>query len=78
MLPPAQGGGRYLDLTDRGKPHVVISKKIAEDYRDPQGQAKRVGDTLRIGGRPFTIVGIYETKSVILDVILIMDIGTAR
>jgi putative ABC transport system permease protein len=78
MLPPDQGGGRYLDLSDRGKPHVVISKKIAGDYRDPQGHPKRVGDALRIGGRTFNVIGIYETKSVILDAIIIMDIGTAR
>jgi putative ABC transport system permease protein len=78
LLPPEKGGGRYLNLSDQGKPHVVISKKIAEDHRDAQGHPKKVGDTIRIGGRPFTIVGIYETKSVILDVILIMDIGTAR
>ena len=78
LLPAGQGGGRYLDLTDRGKPNIVISKKIAEDFRDPQGRPKRVGDTLRIGGRPFTVVGIYETKSVILDVFIIMDIATAR
>jgi putative ABC transport system permease protein len=78
LLPPEQGGGRYLDLSDRGQPHVVISKKIAEDYRDAAGRPKRVGDTLQLGTRPFTIVGIYETKSVLLDVILVMDINTAR
>jgi putative ABC transport system permease protein len=78
ILPPEQGGGRYLNLSDRGKPHVVISKKIAQDHKDAQGRPKQVGDTLKIGGRPFTIVGMYETKSVILDVLLVMDIGTAR
>jgi putative ABC transport system permease protein len=78
LLPAGQGGGRYLDLSDRGKPNVVISKKIAEDFRDPQGRPKRVGDTLRIGGRPFKVVGIYETRKVLLDVFIIMDIATAR
>jgi putative ABC transport system permease protein len=37
-----------------------------------------VGDSLKIGGKPFHIIGIYETGSLILDVIIIMDIETAR
>jgi putative ABC transport system permease protein len=78
ILPPERGGGRYLDLNDRGQPHIVISTKTAEQHRDAEGRPKKVGDTLTIGGKPFTIVGLFETGSVILDVIIIMDIGTAR
>ena len=37
-----------------------------------------MGDSLNIGGKPFQIVGIYETGSMILDVVIIMDIETAR
>ena len=44
----------------------------------PQGQPRKVGDTLKIGGKPFTIVGIYETGSMLLDVVIVMDIDTAR
>src|SRR4051794_15550675 len=58
ILPAKQGGGRYLNLSDRGRPHIVISKKTAEQHLDAQGQPKRVGDTLRIGTKPYTIVGI--------------------
>jgi putative ABC transport system permease protein len=71
-------GGRYLVPEDRGKPHVVISKKIANDFRDAQGRPKKVGDTLKIMGEPFTIIGIYETGTMFLDVVLIMDINVAR
>ena len=78
MLPPERGGGRFLTRADRGTNHIVISTKIGADNPDPQGRPKRVGDTLRIGTDPFTIVGIYETGSVVLDVTIIMDIGTAR
>jgi putative ABC transport system permease protein len=78
LLPPDRGGGRYLDPSDRGKPHVVISKKIAEEYPDAAGRPKKVGDALRIGDRPYTIVGIYDTGSMFLDVMIIMDIDTAR
>ena len=37
-----------------------------------------MGDTLKIGGKSFRIVGMYETGSMILDVVIIMDIETAR
>ena len=56
----------------------MISRKIASQHPDAQGHPKKVGDTLQIGGKPFQIVGIYETGSMILDVIIIMDIETAR
>lgn len=73
-----KGEGRFLEPQDRGQPRVVISRKIARQHPDRQGNPKKVGDTLRIGGKPFQIVGLYETGSMILDVIVIMDIETAR
>jgi putative ABC transport system permease protein len=74
------GAGRFLEPGDRGQPNVVISRKIAHQHPDAQGHPKKVGDTIRIGGKPFQIVGLYETGSMILDVIIIiiMDIETAR
>lgn len=83
MLPPEKGGGRFLNDSDKGKNHVVISQKIAEDYptRDPKTgtkHPKRVGESIRIGNQAFEIVGIYQTGSMFLDVIMIMDIETAR
>ncbi len=72
------GTGRFLEPSDRGQPNVVISRKIARQHPDSQGHPKKVGDTIRIGGKPFQIVGIYETGSMILDVIIVMDIETAR
>jgi putative ABC transport system permease protein len=72
------GTGRFLEPSDRGKPNVVISRKIARQHPDAQGRPKQVGDTLRIGAKPYQIIGIYETGSMILDVIIIMDIESAR
>jgi putative ABC transport system permease protein len=72
------GTGRFLEPSDRGQPNVVISRKIAGQHPDAQGRPKKVGDTLQIGGKPFRIVGIYETGSMILDVIIVMDIEMAR
>ena len=72
------GTGRFLEPSDRGQPNIVISRKIASQHPDAQGHPKNVGDTLRIGGKPFQIIGIYETGSMILDVIIIMDIEMAR
>ena len=73
-----KGEGRFLEPSDRGSTNIVISRKIAGQHPDAQGNPKKVGDTLHVGGKPFTIVGLYETGSMILDVIIIMDIETAR
>jgi putative ABC transport system permease protein len=73
-----KGEGRYLEPGDRGSRNIVISRKIAAQHPDAQGHPKKVGDSLRIGDKPFKIVGLYETGSMILDVIIIMDIETAR
>ena len=37
-----------------------------------------MGDTLLIGGKPFQIVGIYETGSLLIDTTIVMEITTAR
>src|SRR5437763_13109412 len=47
------GEGRFLSLEDRGKPNIVISRKIAQQHPDAQGRPKKVGDTLLIGDKPF-------------------------
>jgi putative ABC transport system permease protein len=73
-----KGEGRFLEPRDRGQARVVISRKIARQHPDKEGRPKKVGDTLRIGAKPFEIIGLYETGSMILDVIIVMDIETAR
>jgi putative ABC transport system permease protein len=72
------GEGRFLEPDDKGKPNIVISRKIARDFPDEQGQPRKVGGSLRIGDKNYTIIGIYETGSLFLDVAIIMDIETAR
>jgi putative ABC transport system permease protein len=72
------GAGRFLSPEDKGQPNIVISRKIARQHPDARGRPKTVGDTLEIGGKPFHIIGLYETGSMILDVIIIMDIDMAR
>jgi putative ABC transport system permease protein len=72
------GEGRFLKPEDLGKPRVVISRKIASQHKTAAGHPKKVGDSLRIGPRSFEIVGMYETGSMILDVVVIMDIDMAR
>lgn len=82
MLPTEEGGGRFLIPDDIGKPNIVISTKLARDFpiTEPDGESRprRVGDSLRIGGKPFQIVGLYDTGSMFLDVVILMDIGVAR
>src|SRR5262249_15908766 len=76
--PESQGGGRMLDESDMGKPHVVISTKIAHDYPNADGSPKRVGQTIRIGNKDFAIVGLYSTGSLLIDETIVMDINMAR
>jgi putative ABC transport system permease protein len=78
ILPASRGGGRMLNASDVGQPHVVISTSIARDYPNADGSPKKVGQALRLGRKEFTIVGLYETGSLLLDATIVMDIGTAR
>ena len=76
-------GGRFLRVDDHGTNHIVISTKLARDNPIAESDGKKprprkVGDSLDIGGEPFEIVGLYNTNSMLLDVIIIMDIDTAR
>ncbi len=64
--------GRFLSKQDRGQPHVVISRQIAEDLD------KQVGDPLDVNGREMTVVGIYHTGSLLADVTIIADIDVVR
>lgn len=73
-----KGEGRFLNKTDLGKSNIVISRKVAKDYPGADGKPRKVGSTLLIGGKPFTVVGLYETGSMLLDVVIVMDINTAR
>ena len=78
LLPPGRGGGRFLDPGDVGRNNVVISTRIARDYPNADGTPKRVGQTIRIGTEDFTIVGLYDTGSLVTDLTIVMEIGVAR
>jgi len=78
VYPAALKEGRFLIPEDHNQPNIVISRKIATEHKDPAGKPKQVGDLLKIGSQAFTIVGIYETGSMFLDVIIVMDIDMAR
>lgn len=64
--------GRYLTLADRGTLHVVISRQIADAHE------RKVGSSLLVNGTEMEIVGIYDCKSQLLDVSILMDIGALR
>ena len=78
ILPTDKGGGRMVDESDIGKPNVAISTKIAKDYPSADGSPKRVGQTIRLGAKEFTIVGLFATGSLVIDGTIVMDIGEAR
>jgi putative ABC transport system permease protein len=72
------GEGRFLTEADRGTSNIVISRKLARDFPRPDGKPKQIGDTLRIADKAYTIIGMYETGSMLLDVVIVMDIDAAR
>ncbi len=78
VYPNALKEGRFLRPEDRGSRNIVISRKIAKEHKNVTGRPKQVGDRLKIGSDLFTIVGIYETGSFLLDPVIVMDIETAR
>ena len=78
VYPNALKEGRFLQAPDVGSRNIVISRKIAAEHKDAQGRPKKVGDTLKIGSQQFPIIGIYETGSMLLDPVIVMDISTAR
>lgn len=79
IFPRALKEGRFLQPGDEGTNRIVISRKIARDFADPETRKpKAIGDTMKIEQDSFEIIGIYETGSILLDVIIIMDLGTLR
>ncbi|MEW4490023.1 ABC transporter permease [Thalassoglobus sp. JC818] len=64
--------GRFLDLTDVGNNHCLISREIADQL------AKGVGEKFSLNGSEFEVVGIYSTGSVLLDVNILMSLETCR
>lgn len=79
IFPRALKKGRFLEPGDENTNRIVISQKIANDFADEKtGKPRDIGDTLQIGEEPFEIIGIYETGSMLLDVVIVLDIGTTR
>lgn len=64
--------GRFLDRSDIGSNHCLISQTVAAEYQ------KRVGDPLSVNDKPMKVVGIYATGTAPFDIAIIMDIGIAR
>ena len=64
--------GRYLAPDDEGTRNAVISQKIAEEF------SVEVGDPLIVNGYELTIVGIYDCKSLLLDIAIVLDATTVR
>jgi len=59
--------GRFLSTDDIGTANAVISQAIADEFD------AHLGDTMTINGAEATVVGIYETGSILLDVAVFMD-----
>ena len=64
--------GRFLGIEDRGTLNCVLSRQIAKGF------GCTVGSTLAVNGTTFRIVGLYDCKSQLLDVNILVDIETLR
>ena len=64
--------GRFLTLEDQGTNNCIISRQIAIEHK------KGIGDTLLLNRAECPIVGIYHTGSIMIDVSILMDLGTVR
>ena len=64
--------GRFLTKADRGTFHCVVSQQIAESLH------KQIGDTIRADGHDLTIVGVYNCRSLLLDVAIVLDFQAVK
>ncbi len=64
--------GRFFRLEDQGSNRCVISRQLAEEF------SKNVGDDLQINSFTLSVIGIYETGSLLLDAAVLADIQFVR
>lgn len=64
--------GRFLAEDDAGTFACLISRQIAKETK------KRVGDRLQVDGHDAHVVGIYDTGSILLDMVVLMHEQDAR
>lgn len=64
--------GRYLNEEDAGTSNAVISQPIADQFDVD------LGSTITVNSADATVVGIYETGSILLDVVVFMPDGFVR
>ena len=79
LLPPNGGGGRFLDGRDQGTAaHRHQHQDRPRVSRPPVANPARSAASSGSGSSRFTIVGLYDTGSMLLDNTIVMDIATAR
>ncbi len=64
--------GRFLEKQDIGTANAVVSRAIADEF------GIRLGDTITVNAADATVVGVYETGSILLDVGIFLDAGFVR
>jgi len=64
--------GRFLNNDDIGTRNVVLSESIQREMK------LKLGESFSLNGEDATLVGVYETGSILIDVTIIMDIGSVR
>ena len=64
--------GRFLTKDDVGTSNAIVSRSIADEFD------LEVGDDIAVNSADATVVGVYETGSILLDVAIFMDSGFVR
>ena len=64
--------GRYLDLSDKGTSHAVVSRQIAEEFQLQLGSRMTVNDV------ELEVVGIYHCGTLFLDIAIVVDADLVR
>lgn len=64
--------GRPLEAGDTGKQRCLVSTAIAREYKVD------VGGVLDVDGTRLTVVGLYDTRSILLDVAIVTDAAEVR
>ncbi|HSG69854.1 MAG TPA: ABC transporter permease, partial [Planctomycetaceae bacterium] len=58
--------GRFLSERDRGTNHAVVSRSIQEEFE------LELGDVFTVNGDDATLIGVYETGSILIDITIAM------
>jgi putative ABC transport system permease protein len=64
--------GRFLTEQDRGTDNAVVSRSIQEEF------GLKLGDRFTVNGDEATLIGVYDSGSLLIDITIAMDRGIVQ